>query len=446
MRYLRHIILTLCALALMLPSAVRAAGGPQVRVTQVDNSKYPNVTVYVSVKDAVGQAITGLKQNEFSLTEDGTPVQIVDFRGGELVAISTVLVIDCSNSMNMDGKLDGAKQAALTFVDLLRSQDQAAVVMFRDTVSVAQPFTADPTTLKRAIENLGADGNTAWRDGLYMAVEMLQTAKGRRSIILLTDGMDNRSGNSQEQVIAFARRASVPAYAIGLGSRSSWLQVVGGGIDEDSLKQVAQQTEGKYYYTPSADELRALYASLAKGMQQEYALTYYSPRPTFDGTRRNIIVQVGGTSGGSAYLEKHLLNVHSDPLVGGVCLLPLLLALLVPAGVLALRRRQATVAPPASLQPPVWTPPPVASPPTWTPPPTVPRPDWTPPAPPARPPAASVCVKCGEPLRAGAKFCAKCGAIQNTPSGVKLAAANCPRCGNPVNPGAKFCNRCGVKL
>jgi VWFA-related protein len=434
MRYLR-IILTLSVLALMLPGSAHAASGPLVQVTQVDNSKYPNVTVYVSVKDAAGQAITGLKQNEFSLTEDGVQVEIVDFRGGDRLVISTVLVMDCSSSMS-GAKLDGAKQAALTFVDLMRSQDEAALIAFNQNVTVLQGFTADHATLKRAVASLNANGNTAWRDALYKATDMLGTADGRKSVILLTDGMDNESKNSLDAVIAFARRAGIPAYAIGLGERAS-LPFLNAGLDEASLKRAAQETDGRYYYTPSAAELKALYESLARGMQQEYAITYRSPRPTFDGTRRNIVVQVSGTSASGAYLERHLLSVRSDPLVGVACLLPLLLALVLPAGLSALQRQRALVVPPPiSPPPPTWAQPrPGVPQSTWSPPPSVtPQPQVA---------ATGVCAKCGAPLRAGAKFCAKCGTATG---GVRSASITCLRCGNTINPGARFCNRCGARL
>ncbi len=410
MRYMR-IVLVLYLLALAIPPVARATGDPpRVQVTQVDNSKYPDVTVYVSVTDAAGQAITGLKQGEFSLTEDSVPVRIVDFRGGGQIAISTVLVIDVSSSMEGE-KINGAKQAALTFVDLMRSQDQAALVAFNENVLVVQRFTTDHPTLKRAITDLRVYGNTAWRDALYQAADMLRTISGRKSVILLTDGMDNSSRKSLDQAIAFGRQGEVPVYAIGLGGRPS-LPFLGGGLDESSLTRVAQQTEGKYYYTPSAAELKALYESLASGMQQEYAVIYRSPRPTFDGTRRNIVVTVAGAAGSGVYLEKHLLNIRSDPLVGGACLLPLLLALTVPVGIGRLRRRH--VPPTSRSKPGVWV------------------------------EAASLCSQCGAPVRSGAKFCSKCGAVQHTdvPSS---PVPICPRCGNTLRPGARFCNRCGIQ-
>ena len=412
-------ILILCSLVWAVPLAAHANGSsPDVQITQVDHSSYPEVTVYVSVTDAGGKVVSGLVQDDFRVTEDGLDVQIVGFQGGEGIAISTVLVIDRSGSMNSQSKMTGAKQAALTFVELMRSQDQAALIAFDHVVSVDQPFTTDKSSMEAAISALHPRGDTAWRDALHQAVDLIGSTSGRRSIILLTDGLDNRSRYSLSQATQRASDQGIPVYAIGLGKKptgwlSGWLS--GGGYDETSLKHVAQETKGRFYHAPSADELEALYESLAVGMQKEYAITYHSPRPTYDGTRREIVVSVQGVEGRGGYLEKHLLNIHSDPLVGIACLAPLLAAAVVPLTISGLRRRRSSAA-----SQPTPGPQPVSS--------------------------SAACSNCGASIRPRARFCPRCGAGQSVMNAVQLAQAMCPHCGSELRSGAKFCNRCGNRL
>jgi len=401
---------------LTLTAPARADDTPTVQVTQVDNSRYPKVTIYVSVTGAGGQVVNGLQQADFKLTEDGAPVQITGFKGGGQVALATALVIDRSRSMDEEGKLNGAKQAALTFVDLMRPQDQAAVVAFARTARVMQPFTTNPAQLQSAIQSIDLDDSTAWRDALYQAVDLFATVTGRRAIIILTDGLDNASRVSVSEAADYAHRRDIPVYAIGLGARvaDAASQATGlGGYDEQSLTQVAQQTAGKFYPVPTADQLKALYESLAVGMQHDYAITYRSPRPTNDGTRRSIDVTVGGATGGSQYLETHLLNVRSNALTGLLLILPLLVALIAP---LAFTRRRAV---PATVVRPVD-----------------PRPTAV----------AATCLKCHAPVRAEARFCAKCG-TPYAPAPIAQPAPNvCPHCRKSLRPGAKFCNGCGAQL
>lgn len=465
MRLLKIFLSLIVAASVSGPIGAWAADTRLVQVTQVDNSRYPDVTIYVSVTEVGGQIVSGLTQADFHVTEDGAAVQITDFKGGEQVALATVLVIDRSGSMNEENKLSGAQQAATTFVDLMRTQDQAALLSFANDVTVDQAFTSDKATLHRAINNLNANGGTAWYDGVYQSVSQFKSVSGRRAVILLSDGLDNQSGHSLDAAIQSIRSAGIPVYAIGLGNQPSGSDPIsqflgqGSGYDEGSLKRVAQETDGQFYYTPSAAELKALYESLAVSFQKDYAITYRSPRPNFDGTRRNIVVTVGASSGGTQYLEQHLLNIKSDIGIGLLLMLPLLAAVIVP---LAMRKRK-----PLTWAEPVPTPPLTV----YTPPLVPPQPAW-PPAPPstrsmqppstyiAAPPAVSAavtCVKCGNVLRPDAKFCAKCGTpyrpattvaqppIAPQPSAIQ-PVTQCPKCGNALRVNARFCNRCGQRM
>src|SRR5262245_10290098 len=99
--------LTLCSLVLLVlatlaaaPAGAMAQGNDlQVRVAQVDTSHYPDVTLYVNANDSAGIPRAGLQKQDFSITEDGVPVEIKDFAGSGQTPVSTLLVMDCSASM-----------------------------------------------------------------------------------------------------------------------------------------------------------------------------------------------------------------------------------------------------------------------------------------------------------------------------------------------------------
>ncbi|HRC76898.1 MAG TPA: VWA domain-containing protein, partial [Kouleothrix sp.] len=333
--------LALCAAILLAlpraPAPGAALPSPGARVTQVDSSSYPDVTLFVGVADAAGQPVGGLRAADFQVSEDGAPVTIDRFAGGA-GAVAAALVIDHSGSMAERDKIGGARDAAQAFVDQMRPDDRTALIAFNSDAETLTPFTADQQALDRAIGRIRPDGGTALYDSLIAGVDALSDAHGRRALLLLTDGQDCResdtcaasygSRHTLDQAIAYANQHAQPVYVIGVGERGSDMR---DGIDEAVLARIARETGGEYFYTPDAAQLAALYRKLSSDIQQEYALTYRSPRPFYDGTRRDIRVGVAGApvaSGG--YVERHLINVRSDPLVGVLLLLPLLGALWLP--------------------------------------------------------------------------------------------------------------------
>ena len=161
------------AVLLAVPAQVCRANTPipvpaTVEVAQVDNSSYPQVTVYFRVLDAYGNRIENLPQAQFRVTEDGSPVAITQFNNVNHSVITTQILIDVSTSMS-GNKLDGSREAALAFVDLLRPQDRLGIMTFSTQVASLQPFTSDKNALRDSIAWLGAAGNTSLYDAVILA-------------------------------------------------------------------------------------------------------------------------------------------------------------------------------------------------------------------------------------------------------------------------------------
>jgi Ca-activated chloride channel family protein len=399
------LVLLVVVLAIASPTGGARAQNDDLRVsmTQIDGSRFPLVTIYISVTDKNGKPAVGLTQDELSLTEDGKPVEIVEFTGSGGAPVNTLLILDRSNSMQGQ-KLIGAQHAARTFVDQMRPQDQVGLLLFAGAVETAQPLTSDTSALRRSIDSIRLADDTALYDAVIAGLDQLRPISGRKSAIVLSDGMDNRdswiaqlggygSKHTLEESAGQAGASGVTLYTIGLGQRDE--------LNEPALRQLATDAGGAYYHTPSADQLAALYRSLSQQFQTEYAITYRSPRAAYDGTRRGIQVIVnagGGKQSGSssgAYLERHLLQLRSTPLAGLALLGLLLIALTLP---LTSRLRRVSAAPaPAAL--------PLA---TGE---ISPRLDTRePPAAPATP--GRTCRACGAALRPTARFCLVCGQLQ----------------------------------
>ena len=446
------VLLLLVLVPIFMPAARIATPSPSpARVTQVDTAHYPDVTLYVGVTGADGKPVGGLAARDFAVTEDVQPVTIADFAGGA-GPISTVLVIDRSGSMDENNKLAGAQDAARAFVEQMRLGDQTELITFNQTARVDERFTGSQDELLRAINHIDADGGTALYDSMVAGVDALKNMTGRRALLLLTDGQDCResticpaeygSRRSMDQAVAYAEQQGQPVYVIGLGDRAGGER---DGIDEGVLQKIADGTSGEYFYAPSGDQLAGLYRKLSAGLQQEYTLTYRSPRPFYDGTQRDIRVSVGGAPAASGgYFERHLIDVRSDPRVGLLLLLPVLGALLAPT---LLRRRRAlrhgtgqaigdqSPTPASAARVPVT----IESTPAFG------STIFQSPSVVVIPADVGRCSSCDAPLlRAGARFCADCGSAQPSAQVAPSRRIFCDQCGRSMREGAQFCAHCGT--
>jgi len=299
-RKLNYIITTLMLVAVFAwPfTAVSAQGdAPQIRITQVDNSKFPNVTVYVSATNAAGEPV-GIDASTIQIFENGQQMQLVDVQGGgevvgeESIPITTMLVMDISGSMDKNDKLAAAKEAAKSYVSQMRPGDQAGLITYDTQVYMVQPITADTTVLINAIDGLKSGSDTAMYNALVEAEKALESASGRKAIIVLTDGLDNKSQSTAENVISGIGESGLTISAVGFGDPGSRAQT---GLDETALQFLAEQSGGVYGYATNAEVLKALYQQQSRALQSEYRVTYVSPSTLRDGINRNLTVALSGT-------------------------------------------------------------------------------------------------------------------------------------------------------
>ena len=177
-------------------------------------------------------------------------------------SLDVFLVMDTSGSMGSEfrgkTKLDAAKDSAKDFISILSPRDRIGIVKFSTTASLLMDLTSNKAEAERIIESLTPGGNTSMGDGLYLALDKLETTDPKRLkvILLLTDGMHNAGTHTPMEAAVRAKKLQIPIYTIGYGES--------GDIDEDTLKAVASITNAAYSYAPSPIELRRLYLSLSK--------------------------------------------------------------------------------------------------------------------------------------------------------------------------------------
>jgi len=301
LRRLRALVpvgLALGLLVLPLQAARAQAIGALIRITQIDNSRFPQVTVYVSVVDASGAPMP-VDPNQIQIYENGSLIKPQEVSGsGAIGPLTTLLVIDTSGSMRYADKLTGAKTAAEAYVDQMRPGDQAGLLSFDTHVTYRQNITPDPNSLKKAINELTTGGDTAMFDALLQAVQILQNLPGRKAIILMTDGMDNRSKVTEDDVIQAVGANSVSISTIGLGLPNQTGSI--SGVDEATLQALASRAGGIYGYANDSTTLSNLFQQYGRTLQSEYRITYTSPLTLRDGLNRTLTVSLGSGAASAA--------------------------------------------------------------------------------------------------------------------------------------------------
>jgi VWFA-related protein len=212
--------------------------------------------------------------------------------------LTTLLVIDVSGSMEVAGKLDAAKAAAKAYVDQMRPGDEAGLLSFNVDVDYLQPLTSDRDALRSAIDSLTARHDTAMYDALARATDILASVSGRKAVLVLTDGMDNSSRATLEDVLAGISPAGLSISTIGLGNAQK-VGVSFEGLDEPALKELAARAGGGYGFAEDPSMLADIYQRFGRALQSEYAVTYRSPGTLRDGVTRTIRVSLAGAAAGA---------------------------------------------------------------------------------------------------------------------------------------------------
>ena len=240
------------------------------------------VELYTTVLDRQGRPVTsGLAARDFAVSEDGVRQQVVRFDRVTDLPIHAAVALDVSASM--EGSLEKAQAAALRFLQgTVRPKDRAAVITFNDHPMLAVKFTRDLKTLAGGLAGLKAERGTALYDSLIFSFYCFNGLKGRRAILLLSDGKDEGSRFTYEEALEFARRAGVTVYSIGLGD----------AVEKRKLARIAEETGGRAFFPANAEELPAIYAAIEEELRSQYLLAYQSTSTRSDPGFRTVDLKV----------------------------------------------------------------------------------------------------------------------------------------------------------
>ena len=275
-----------CATLLAVVLAAAKPADEQTIAVNVDL-----VNVYLTVCNQKGRLIANLGRDSFTVFEDGQLQTITNFSRETDAPLAIVMVVDTSGSVW--DKLAFEKDAAAEFLysTVRPGRDKVALLTFDSFVDVQQDYTDDPAVVAKAVKQVRSGGGTRLYDALdFVLKQKLAGSEERKVIILITDGNDNASRRSLEEVLDLAQRSNVSIYAIsvnGIGYRRT-------GSDEGDgvLEMLASETGGRPFFPAKPSQLASHFKNIADELRSQYTIAYRSTNLNRDGAFRKIRIEV----------------------------------------------------------------------------------------------------------------------------------------------------------
>ncbi|RMD97787.1 MAG: VWA domain-containing protein [Calditrichaeota bacterium] len=252
--------------------------------SSINASQFPKIVSEVKVWGNGFTPIEGLTEANFTVFEDSvlqSPIQVQEFKN-DSGGVSVVMLMDVSGSMQEE--IGDAKNAAITFVNLLQPLDQAALFAFYENVELKQGFTHNKQMLIDSINALTLGDGTSIYDAVMQALDLHATIAGKRAIVILSDGRDNSSAATLQETLQRADTSNIPIFTIGLGLKKK--------KGTQQLKDLARVSGGFFYDSPTSSELEDIYRQIAFILSSDYyVVSYNSSRCSEDGTVRKVRIE-----------------------------------------------------------------------------------------------------------------------------------------------------------
>jgi Ca-activated chloride channel family protein len=282
------------------------------------------VSVPVLVSDRNGRFVSGLKEQDFTIFQDGIKQEIAFF-GDNTEPVNVALLLDTSYSTSE--VIETIKNSALDFVKNLKKDDKALIISFDTDVKVLGNLTSDKDELKNSINRAKVENvsGTVMRKTVNDVISPLfAEVKGRKAIILLTDGKDFGSTISEAELLYNLEESDLLVYSIFYSTElNKYLstdpaivnsrmtkKIPGAGVQRspqtlarieqikksnleatDYLKKMSEITAGTFYERDVTD-LKETFKIIVDELRNQYRIGFYPPDEETKGTVHNLKVTV----------------------------------------------------------------------------------------------------------------------------------------------------------
>ncbi len=252
------------------------------------------VLLPVAVADRSGGSVAGLEEGNFHVYEDGVPQSILYF-DHEDVPVAMGLVLD--NSRSMGPKYEQVVLSAMHLARASNPIDRMFVIHFSEDVEFGlepgEAFTGNVQELVKAVARTPPPGETALYDAIAAGLEHLgESSLKKRVLVVVSDGGDNASRHTLDQVLKEALESETIIYTVGLFDESD------GDRNPHVLGRLARETGGERFLPKDIHLLPGICTRIARDIRSQYTVAYASKNARKDGTYRSVRVTVSAPGHG----------------------------------------------------------------------------------------------------------------------------------------------------
>jgi len=284
-RYFLIVFSVILMLLILWPVSLLAQESSDIVIKKTDITDYPEVDIFLSFKEGSSLGSLDLSKENFQVLENNDEVIDTSIKRIARIKepIGVVIVLDTSGSMKGEPMAD-AIDAALVFMNEMRSIDEFAVVGFADEVTIYSNFTSNRQKLKEFISEITAEGETSLYDGIFLALDQFNIKEDikYRYAIVLSDGTDTVSKLTTKDVIDKAIDEQVTIFSVALMSYD---------FNPTDIENISESSGGELLIAANSGELKELYRQISWKIRNQYKISYTSLWPNTETIKINIIVE-----------------------------------------------------------------------------------------------------------------------------------------------------------
>ena len=246
------------------------------------------VLVPVTITDPMNRLVTGLEKENFQLFEGSSAQQIRTF-SSEDAPVSLGVIFDSSGSMS--SKMERAKEAVIEFFKTANPQDEFFMITFSDQPEEVSDFTSSVDEIQNKLVFAVPRHRTALLDAIYMGVSKMRQAKyPKKALLIISDGGDNHSRYTENEIKSLVKEADVMIYAIGIYDR--YASAVEERLGPQLLADITELTGGRAFTIDNPNDLGDVATKIGVELRNQYVLGYRPTKVVRDGKWRKIKVKL----------------------------------------------------------------------------------------------------------------------------------------------------------
>jgi Ca-activated chloride channel homolog len=256
------------------------------------------VMMYTSAFDSTGRFVSGLKQEQYKVFEDGVEQKISSF-AQEDVPVTMGILLDLSGSMSKS--TEKVNNAALAFIRASNPDDQVFLVGINDEAELIQDFTSDIDEIQDSLDNTVVAGQTILYDGIHLGVEKAHAGnRAKKAVVVITDGEDHTSFYKLDELVAKVQESDVQVFCVGFLRTTK---------DSDykkaynALIRISEESGGKAFFPQKIDEIHNIVNEIAADLRSQYSIGYFSANAAQDGSFRRVKISLSGQKPSDVHLR-----------------------------------------------------------------------------------------------------------------------------------------------